>query len=174
MNKQQDNLKTVIRSIVSESDDIFRTLGNAMNPNPSKGISPKVKKVSDSIKREYINELDVLDNSDCITITEILIEFLTFQLKTFKGRINSESKNVTENTSDEPLFVKQARKLVADDSYGKLTDPVTGKKMSCDFGTAKLIVQLWDTISDDTKSKLQKVSLPTLVNKLWSMASFKR
>ncbi len=175
MNNNQSKLKTVIKSVIKEADDIFGSLGNAMNPNTPNSISPKVKKVSDNIKREYTNELDVLSNSECIAITEILIEFLSFQLKTFKGReVNSENLNISEGDSTEPLFVKQARKLVADDTYGKLTDPATGKKMTCDFGTAKLIVQMWDSISDETKSKLHKVSLPKLTGKLWSMASFKR
>jgi hypothetical protein len=80
--------------------------------------------------------------------------------------------------SGEPAIVKDARAILDSTSKdGKLTDPMTGKRYKSDYGTANLVVKIYEhpSVSDDTKEKLfNKVPITKLVSILWKNAEFKR
>lgn len=82
------------------------------------------------------------------------------------------------NMSGEPAIVKDARAILDSTSKdGKLTDPMTGKRYKSDYGTANLVVKIYEhpSVSDDTKEKLfNKVPITKLVSILWKNAEFKR
>lgn len=89
--------------------------------------------------------------------------------------IYSETINeYDENT--EPQIVVDARKIVNSQNNGKISDPVTGKKLTCDLGTASLIIQLYDSDSVNSEMKAKFFTLPInkIVDFLWKRSSFKK
>ena len=77
---------------------------------------------------------------------------------------------------EKPAIVKAAEREIEKSGARRLKDPVTGKSYRVDYGTLKLILELYnaDTVSDESKERFFKLPLLKIVNFLWDNAEFKR
>lgn len=88
--------------------------------------------------------------------------------------IRPDSSNT--NQGDIPKLVADAYKIINGNGT-HLTDPVTNRRARSDFGTAHLIVQVWesDSVDKDLKAKFfTGVPLSKIVQFLWKSSDYKR
>tara|TARA_B100001093_G_scaffold57489_1_gene48594 strand:+ start:24 stop:293 length:270 start_codon:yes stop_codon:yes gene_type:complete len=64
----------------------------------------------------------------------------------------------------EPEIIQIARRIVKNQQFEKVKDPVSGKKMALDMFSASAITKVYDAISDKNKEKMVKQPLPKMVD----------
>ena len=73
-------------------------------------------------------------------------------------------REVIAEESDEPEIIQIARRIVKDQQFEKVKDPVSGKRMALDMFSASAIVKVYDALSDTNKAKMVKQPLPKMVD----------
>ena len=71
---------------------------------------------------------------------------------------------LSEEESSEPEIIQIARRIVKNQQFEKVKDPVSGKRMALDMFSASAIVKVYDALSDANKAKLVKQKLPKIVD----------
>ena len=71
---------------------------------------------------------------------------------------------LSEEESSEPEIIQIARKIVKNQQFEKVKDPVSGKRMALDMFSASAIVKVYDALSDGNKAKMVKQPLPKMVD----------
>lgn len=73
-------------------------------------------------------------------------------------------REVIAEESDEPEIIQIARRIVKDQQFEKVKDPVSGKRMALDMFSASAIVKVYDALSDGNKAKMVKQPLPKMID----------
>ena len=73
-------------------------------------------------------------------------------------------REVIAEESDEPEIIQIARRIVKDQQFEKVKDPVSGKRMALDMFSASAIVKVYDKLSDANKAKMVKQPLPKMID----------
>ena len=73
-------------------------------------------------------------------------------------------RKVLFEESDEPEIIQIARRIVKNQQFEKVKDPVSGKRMALDMFSASAIVKVYDALSDTNKAKMVKQPLPKMVD----------
>mgnify|MGYP003329929094 CR=1 FL=1 len=73
-------------------------------------------------------------------------------------------REVIAEESDEPEIIQIARRIVKDQQFEKVKDPVSGKRMALDMFSASAIVKVYDKLSDGNKAKMVKQPLPKMID----------
>jgi hypothetical protein len=71
---------------------------------------------------------------------------------------------LTEEEGNEPELIQIARRIVQNQQFEKVKDPVSGKRMALDMFSASAIVKVYDKLSDANKEKMIKQPLPKIVD----------
>tara|TARA_B100000676_G_C17870855_1_gene728548 strand:- start:488 stop:763 length:276 start_codon:yes stop_codon:yes gene_type:complete len=71
---------------------------------------------------------------------------------------------IAEEAGDEPEIIQIARRIVKNQQFEKVKDPVSGKRMALDMFSASAIVKVYDALSDSNKAKMVKQPLPKMVD----------
>lgn len=79
--------------------------------------------------------------------------------------------HVKEET-EEPEIIQIARRIVKNQQFEKVKDPVSGKRMAMDVFTANAITKVYDALSDANKARMVKDPLPKMVDIVFKL--FKR
>ena len=64
----------------------------------------------------------------------------------------------------EPEIIQIARRIVKNQQFEKVKDPISGKKMALDMFSASAITKVYDALSDKNKEKMVKQPLPKMVD----------
>jgi|TARA_Y100000287_G_scaffold174309_1_gene163046 hypothetical protein len=73
-------------------------------------------------------------------------------------------REVIAEESDDPEIIQIARRIVKNQQFEKVKDPVSGKRMALDMFSASAIVKVYDALSDGNKAKMIKQPLPKMVD----------
>jgi len=73
-------------------------------------------------------------------------------------------REVIAEESDEPEIIQIARRIVKDQQFEKVKDPVSGKRMALDMFSASAITKVYDKLSDGNKAKMVKQPLPKMID----------
>jgi hypothetical protein len=81
----------------------------------------------------------------------------------------SELKNIireviAEEENSDPEIIQIARRIVKNQQFEKVKDPVSGKRMALDMFSASAIVKVYDKLSDKNREKMVKQPLPKMVD----------
>ena len=81
----------------------------------------------------------------------------------------SELKNIireviAEDENSDPEIIQIARRIVKNQQFEKVKDPVSGKKLALDMFSASAIVKVYDKLSDKNKEKMVKQPLTKMVD----------
>jgi hypothetical protein len=71
---------------------------------------------------------------------------------------------LTEEEGNEPELIQIARRIVQNQQFEKVKDPVSGKRLALDMFSASAIVKVYDKLSDANKEKMIKQPLPKIVD----------
>lgn len=71
---------------------------------------------------------------------------------------------LSEEESNEPAIIQIARRIVKNQQFEKIKDPVSGKRMALDMFSASAITKVYDALSDSNKAKMIKQPLPKMVD----------
>jgi len=71
---------------------------------------------------------------------------------------------IAEEESGEPEIIQIARRIVKNQQFEKVKDPVSGKRMALDMFSASAIVKVYEKLSDGNKEKMVKQPLPKMVD----------
>lgn len=69
----------------------------------------------------------------------------------------------------EPEIIQIARRIVKNQQFEKVKDPVSGKKMALDMFSASAITKVYDALSDKNKEKMIKQPLPKMVDTVFKL-----
>jgi len=83
----------------------------------------------------------------------------TSELREFVREVLAE-----EEEGNEPELIQIARRIVKNQQFEKIKDPVSGKRMALDMFSASAIVKVYDALSDKNKATLVKQKLPKIVD----------
>jgi len=64
----------------------------------------------------------------------------------------------------EPEIIQIARRIVKNQQFEKVKDPISGKKMALDMFSASAITKVYDALSDKNKEKMVNQPLPKMVD----------
>lgn len=81
-----------------------------------------------------------------------------------KAELKELVRKVLFEESDEPEIIQIARRIVKNQQFEKVKDPVSGKRMALDMFSASAIVKVYDALSDTNKAKMVKQPLPKMVD----------
>ena len=81
-----------------------------------------------------------------------------------KTQLKQLIRKVLSEESDEPEIIQVARRIVKNQQFEKVKDPVSGKRMALDMFSASAIVKVYDALSDKNKEKMIKQPLPKMVD----------
>jgi|TARA_B110000495_G_scaffold89261_1_gene77013 hypothetical protein len=76
---------------------------------------------------------------------------------------------LTEAETEEPEIIQIARRIVQNQQFEKVKDPVSGKRLALDMFSASAIVKVYDKLSDANKAKLVKQPLPKMVSLVFKL-----
>lgn len=71
---------------------------------------------------------------------------------------------IAEEESGDPEIIQIARRIVKNQQFEKVKDPVSGKRMALDMFSASAIVKVYEKLSDANKAKMVKQPLPKMVD----------
>ena len=71
---------------------------------------------------------------------------------------------IAEEEGSEPELIQIARRIVKNQLFEKIKDPVSGKRMALDMFSASAIVKVYDALSDANKAKMVKQKLPKMID----------
>jgi hypothetical protein len=69
-----------------------------------------------------------------------------------------------EEESNDPEIIQIARRIVKNQQFEKIKDPVSGKRMALDMFSASAIVKVYDALSDGNKAKMVKQPLTKMID----------
>jgi len=69
-----------------------------------------------------------------------------------------------EEEGNDPEIIQIARRIVKNQQFEKIKDPVSGKRMALDMFSASAIVKVYDALSDGNKAKMVKQPLPKMID----------
>lgn len=69
-----------------------------------------------------------------------------------------------EEEGNDPEIIQIARRIVKNQQFEKIKDPVSGKRMALDMFSASAIVKVYDALSDANKAKMVKQKLPKMID----------
>lgn len=69
-----------------------------------------------------------------------------------------------DEESNEPEIISIARRIVKNQQFEKIKDPVSGQRMALDMFSASAIVKVYDALSDSNKEKMVKQKLPKMID----------
>jgi len=81
-----------------------------------------------------------------------------------KSELKELVRKVLFEESDEPEIIQIARRIVKNQQFEKVKDPVSGKRMALDMFSASAIIKVYDALSDGNKAKMVKQPLPKMVD----------
>lgn len=81
-----------------------------------------------------------------------------------KAELKELVRKVLFEESDEPEIIQIARRIVKNQQFEKVKDPVSGKRMALDMFSASAIIKVYDALSDGNKAKMVKQPLPKMVD----------
>ena len=71
---------------------------------------------------------------------------------------------LSEEEGNGPEIIQIARRIVKNQQFEKIKDPVSGKRMALDMFSASAIVKVYDALSDGNKAKMVKQPLPKMID----------
>ena len=71
---------------------------------------------------------------------------------------------LSEEEGSEPDIISIARRIVKNQQFEKVKDPVSGKRMALDMFSASAIVKVYEKLSDKNKAHMVKQPLPKMVD----------
>ena len=71
---------------------------------------------------------------------------------------------LSEEESNEPEIIQIARRIVKNQQFEKIKDPVSGQRLALDMFSASAIVKVYDALSDSNKEKMVKQKLPKMID----------
>lgn len=71
---------------------------------------------------------------------------------------------LSEEDGSEPEIISIARRIVKNQQFEKVKDPVSGKRMALDMFSASAIVKVYEKLSDKNKAHMVKQPLPKMVD----------
>lgn len=71
---------------------------------------------------------------------------------------------LSEEEGNDPEIIQIARRIVKNQQFEKIKDPVSGKRMALDMFSASAIVKVYDALSDGNKEKMVKQPLPKMID----------
>lgn len=71
---------------------------------------------------------------------------------------------IAEEENSDPEIIQIARRIVKNQQFEKVKDPVSGKRMALDMFSASAIVKVYDKLSDKNREKMVKQPLPKMVD----------
>ena len=71
---------------------------------------------------------------------------------------------LSEEEGSEPEIISIARRIVKNQQFEKVKDPVSGKRMALDMFSASAIVKVYEKLSDKNKAHMVKQPLPKMVD----------
>ena len=71
---------------------------------------------------------------------------------------------LSEEEGNEPEIIQIARRIVKNQQFEKIKDPVSGKRMALDMFSASAIVKVYEKLSDKKKAHMVKQPLPKMVD----------
>jgi hypothetical protein len=78
--------------------------------------------------------------------------------------IDAVSVSHVKEETEEPEIIQIARRIVKNQQFEKIKDPVSGKRMEMDMFTANAITKVYDALSDANKANMVKYPLPKMVD----------
>lgn len=81
-----------------------------------------------------------------------------------KTELKELIRNILSEESDEPEIIQIARRIVKNQQFEKVKDPISGKRMALDMFSASAITKVYDALSDKNKEKMIKQPLPKMVD----------
>ena len=81
-----------------------------------------------------------------------------------KTELKELIRKVLAEESGEPEIIQIARRIVKNQQFEKVKDPVSGKRMALDMFSASAITKVYDALSDKNKEKIIKQPLPKMVD----------
>lgn len=81
-----------------------------------------------------------------------------------KAELKELVRAVLAEDSEEPEIIQVARRIVKNQQFEKIKDPVSGKRMALDMFSASAIAKVYDALSDSNKEKMIKQPLPKMVD----------
>ena len=76
---------------------------------------------------------------------------------------------IAEYEATEPELIQIARRIVKNQQFEKVKDPVSGKRMALDMFSASAIVKVYEKLSDKNKKHLMKQPLPKIVDVVFKL-----
>ena len=71
---------------------------------------------------------------------------------------------LAEEEGNDPEIIQIARRIVQNQQFEKIKDPVSGKRLALDMFSASALVKVYDAMCDANKAKLVKQKLPKIVD----------
>jgi hypothetical protein len=71
---------------------------------------------------------------------------------------------IAEEENSDPEIIQIARRIVKNQQFEKVKDPVSGKRMALDMFSASAIVKVYDKLSEKNREKMVKQPLPKMVD----------
>jgi len=71
---------------------------------------------------------------------------------------------IAEEENSDPEIIQIARRIVKNQQFEKVKDPVSGKRMALDMFSASAIVKVYDKLSEKNREKMVKQTLPKMVD----------
>jgi len=81
-----------------------------------------------------------------------------------KTELKELIRNILSEESNEPEIIQIARRIVKNQQFEKVKDPISGKRMALDMFSASAITKVYDALSDKNKEKMIKQPLPKMVD----------
>lgn len=81
-----------------------------------------------------------------------------------KAELKELVRAVLAEDSEEPEIIQIARRIVKNQQFEKVKDPVSGKRMALDMFSSSAITKVYDALSDSNKAKMVKQPLPKMVD----------
>ena len=81
-----------------------------------------------------------------------------------KAELKELVRAVLIEDSEEPEIIQIARRIVKNQQFEKVKDPVSGKRMALDMFSASAIVKVYDKLSEKNREKMVKQPLPKMVD----------
>ena len=78
-------------------------------------------------------------------------------------------QEVIAEEGNDPEIIEIARRIVKNQQFEKVKDPVSGKRMALDMFSASAIVAVYDKLSDKNKATMVKQPLPKLVSLVFKL-----
>jgi len=76
---------------------------------------------------------------------------------------------IAEEEGNDPEIIQIARRIVKNQQFEKIKDPVSGKRMALDMFSASAIVKVYDKLSDKNKAHLIKQPLTKIVDVVFKL-----